>query len=71
MYAGNAYGDATLPQVPKTLREALEELQRSRAARDAFGPKVVEHYLQHGRLEQHAFDQCVTDWELLRNFERI
>jgi hypothetical protein len=32
---------------------------------------VVEHYLQHGRLEQQAFDQCVTDWELLRNFERI
>jgi glutamine synthetase len=40
-------------------------------ARDAFGPKVVEHYLQHGRLEQQAFDQSVTDWELLRNFERI
>ena len=50
---------------------ALAELERSRVARDAFGPKVVEHYLQHGRLEQQAFDQSVTDWELLRNFERI
>jgi hypothetical protein len=32
---------------------------------------VVDHYLQHGRLEQQAFDQSVTDWELIRNFERI
>ena len=71
MYVGNAYEDQTLPQVPKALREALGELERSRAARDVFGSKVVEHYLQHGRLEQQAFDQAVTDWELLRNFERI
>ena len=35
----------TLPQVPKTLREALAELERSEVARAAFGPKVVEHYL--------------------------
>ncbi len=37
-----------LPQVPKTLRDALGELEGSQAAREAFGPKVVEHYLQHG-----------------------
>jgi glutamine synthetase len=71
IYEGNAYEDATLSQVPQTLREALEELSRSRTAREAFGDKVVEHYLQHGRLEQQAFDQSVTDWELIRHFERI
>ena len=32
---------------------------------------MVEHYLHHGRLEQQAFDQAVTDWELIRHFERI
>jgi len=32
---------------------------------------VVEHYLRLGRLEQQAFDQVVTDWELMRHFERI
>ena len=32
---------------------------------------VVRHYLHHGRLEQQAFDQSVTDWELVRLFERI
>jgi glutamine synthetase len=71
LYEGNAYEDAGLPQVPKTLREALDELDRSSAARAALGSKVVEHYLHHGRLEQQAFDQAVTDWELIRHFERI
>ena len=70
-YDGNAYQDATLPQVPKTLREAIGELERSRVARAAFGDRVVDHYLHAARLEQQAFDQAVTDWELIRNFERI
>ena len=71
LYEGNAYADATLAQVPKTLREAIDELAGSKAARAAFGERVVEHYLHTARLEQTAFDQVVTDWELLRNFERI
>ncbi len=71
VYEGNAYEDATLPQVPKTLREAIGELERSKVARTAFGDRVVEHYLHAARLEQQAFDQAVTDWELFRNFERI
>jgi glutamine synthetase len=71
LYDGNAYEDGTLAQVPKTLREALDELDRSAMAREAFGARVVEHYLRHGRLEQQAFDQAVTDWELIRHFERI
>jgi glutamine synthetase len=71
LYEGNAYEDATLPQVPKTLREAIGELERSKVARAAFGERVVDHYLHAARLEQQAFDQAVTDWELIRNFERI
>ena len=71
LYEGNAYEDAALPQVPKTLREAIGELERSRVARLALGERVVEHYLHAARLEQQAFDQAVTDWELIRNFERI
>ncbi|HEX9125100.1 MAG TPA: glutamine synthetase family protein [Methylomirabilota bacterium] len=71
LYDGNAYDDPKLRQVPKTLREALDELERSKLAREAFGEGVVTHYLHHGRLEQQAFDQSVTDWELVRLFERI
>ncbi|HEU5322987.1 MAG TPA: glutamine synthetase family protein [Methylomirabilota bacterium] len=71
LYEGNAYEDATLPQVPGALREATAELERSKVARAAFGERVVEHYVHTARLEQEAFDRAVTDWELLRNFERI
>jgi glutamine synthetase len=71
LYEGNAYEDAALPQVPKTLREAMNTLARSGAVREAFGARVIEHYLHMARLEQEAFDRAVTDWELGRNFERI
>jgi glutamine synthetase len=71
LYDGNAYEDAALPQVPKTLREAIAELERSKVARTAFGERVVAHYVHAAKLEQQAFDQAVTDWELIRNFERI
>jgi glutamine synthetase len=71
LYEGNAYEDPALAQVPKTLREALDELEASQVARAALGPDAIEHYLHHGRLEQAAFDQAVTDWELIRHFERI
>ena len=71
LYEGNAYEDPKLGQVPKTFREAVDELERSKVAREAFGAKVVEHYLHLARLEQQAFDQVVTDWELMRLFERI
>ena len=70
-YEGNAYEDTTLAQVPKTLRDAIGELERSQVARAALGDRVIDHYLHAARLEQHAFDQAVTDWELIRHFERI
>jgi glutamine synthetase len=71
LYEGNAYEDASLPQVPKTLRQAVAALEQSKVAREAFGEPVVAHYLHTARLEQDAFDRAVTDWELMRNFERI
>jgi glutamine synthetase len=71
LYTGNAYEDAGLPQVPKTLREAIAALEGSAVARAALGERVLGHYLHTARLEQQAFDQAVTDWELMRNFERI
>jgi glutamine synthetase len=71
LYDGNAYEDRTLPQVPRTLGEAIRELEGSAVARAAFGEAVVEHYLHTARLEQQAFDRAVTDWELMRYAERI
>ena len=67
---GNAYL-ADKPSVPHTLRDAARLLSESRAARNAFGDDVVEHYLNNARVELAAFDAAVTDWERVRGFERL
>ena len=71
LYVGNAYEDASLPQVPRSLREAVAALEQSLTAREVFGDRVYEHYLHTAHRELEAFDQVVTNWELERNFERI
>jgi len=71
MFEGNAYESTSIPQVPRTLREAIAEFDQSKVARQAFGDRVVEHYVHAARLEQEAYDKAVTCWELMRNFERI
>jgi glutamine synthetase len=68
--AGNAYSDPG-PRVPSTLRDALEAWEKSQLARQAFGDDVVEHYANGARIELAAFDAAVTDWEMLRSFERL
>ena len=69
-YEGNVYEAENVPDGPKTLREALAALDSSKVMREALGDKVVEHYLHAGRWEQLEYDRRVTDWEVIRNFER-
>ena len=57
-------------EVPRTLRAALQALDESAVLRSALGDKVVEHYLHAGNWEQAEYDRRVTDWEVIRNFER-
>jgi glutamine synthetase len=52
------------------LREAIEALDGSTLAREAFGDDVVDHYLNYARTEQSLFDQTVTCYERERLFER-
>ena len=70
-YHGNAYVDATLKSLPKSLGEAAELLDSSKLARKAFGDAVVDFYAHTARLEAQAFNNAVTDWERTRYFERI
>ncbi|HUS24852.1 MAG TPA: glutamine synthetase family protein [Candidatus Binatia bacterium] len=70
-FSGDMYGASSLPEVPRSLREATDLFERSDFARKAFGPEVVEHYTHFFRTEQAAFDGAVTDWERQRYFERI
>lgn len=66
---GSAY-DAEGPRLPTSLREAVDLLDGSALARAAFGDRVVDHYVTSGRHEVEAFEAAVTDWEMVRNFER-
>ena len=67
---GDAYAGVQLPEVPKTLRDAIEALDTSRFMRATFSDAVVDHYVHTGRWEQAEYDRRVTDWELMRGFER-
>jgi len=69
-FAGNAYQSSAVPRVPGTLRDAIQQLERSQALRQAFGDGVIDHYLHAARHEQADYDRAVTDYELRRMFER-
>jgi glutamine synthetase len=70
-YAGNAYDAKDRRRIPSSLRDAIELLEGSQMAREAFGSDVVDHYLHYARMEQRTFDAAVTDWERFRGFERM
>jgi glutamine synthetase len=71
MFEGNAYEAKDVPRVPSSLHEAIETFRASTVAREAFGDFVFEHLLNTAEQEQIIFDnQVVTDWELVRYFER-
>jgi glutamine synthetase len=71
IYEGNAYVDAKLPSLPRSMRQAAELLHGSQFARRTLGDSVVDFYVHTARLEADAYDSAVTDWERMRYFERI
>ena len=57
--------------MPSSLHEAIAEMEKSEVMREAFGDFVFGHLVNMARQEQIIFDnQTVTDWELIRYFER-
>jgi glutamine synthetase len=69
-FSGDAYSSESIPHVPKTLREATAALANSEFMRAAFGADVVAHYVHTANWEQFEYDRRITDWELMRGFER-
>jgi glutamine synthetase len=69
-FAGDAYQERRLKDVPKTLRAATEALRDSAMLQGAFGADVVAHYVHTAEWEQFEYDRRVTDWELQRGLER-
>ncbi len=69
-YVGDAYLGKRLREVPKTLREATALMAKSKMLRAAFGDDVMDHYVHTAEWEQFEYDRRITDWELMRGFER-
>jgi glutamine synthetase len=69
-FSGDAYAVQKLPDVAKTLRDATVALDKSKMMRAAFGDEVIDHYVHTARWEQLEYDRRITDWELMRGFER-
>lgn len=82
---GNGYA-AERTRVATTLREARDVFHASEIARSVLGTgdprdplrpdvvvgdQVVDHYVNMADVELAAFDAAVTDWELVRGFERF
>ena len=73
MVEGNAY-EKKYPKtrsLPRTLTEASEWLEKSKAGRALFGDAFVEHYAASREWEDREFRRAITDWELARYFEII
>ena len=68
--AGNAY-TSDKPRVPGTMGAARERFHSSEVARAALGDDVVDHYANMADIELAAYNAAVTDWELVRGFERL
>jgi glutamine synthetase len=69
-FVGDAYGKEDLTNIPNTLRAATEALKNSQLLRETFGDVVVDHYVHTANWEQLEYDRRVTDWDLMRGFER-
>jgi glutamine synthetase len=69
-FSGDAYGRDELKDIPRTLRDAAATMNRSEMLREALGDKVVDHYVHTANWEQLEYDRRITDWELIRGFER-
>ncbi len=69
-FVGDAYGKDDLTNIPNTLRAATEALKNSQLLRETFGDVVVDHYVHTASWEQLEYDRRVTDWDLMRGFER-
>jgi glutamine synthetase len=67
---GNIYDREDIREVPRALRQAIAALDGSEILRAAFGDEVIEHYLHAARWEQSEYDRRVTDFDLMRYFER-
>jgi glutamine synthetase len=70
IFEGDVYTASKIKQIPRTLNEAIERMEKSHWVREVFGENVYYHYRHFFKTEQEKFDEVVTAWERNRYFER-
>ena len=55
--------EAGIGQLPESLNEAVNEMERSELVREALGDQVFEWFIRNKRLEWHDYRTRVTPWE--------
>lgn len=68
---GNGYRDTANGVLPATLHEATQQMKSSPIAKQLFGDKFVNHFVQTREWEWKQHLKAVTDWEYRRYFEII
>ena len=58
-------------ELPGTLGEALDELERDEVIRDALGDHIFEHYVDAKRAEWDEYRTQVSDWEVERYLDEF
>jgi glutamine synthetase len=72
LHEGNAWLNGDLATMSTSLHLSVDRFGGSDFARRALGDDVYQHLLLSARAEVTAFDSgCVTDWELVRYYERV
>jgi glutamine synthetase len=71
VFTGNAYEATDVDRVPWNIVDAINALEASDVAVQAFGADVHHHLVNTAKQEWLAFGQVVTDWERRRCFEQF
>lgn len=69
-FAGDLYQSQDAPEVPRTLGDAAQAAMGSEMLKAAFGADVVAHYHRAALWEIEEQNCVVSDWEVMRGFER-
>jgi glutamine synthetase len=69
-FVGNGYENTSVQRIPSNLLEAIQYWEQSAIALECFGHDVHHHILTSAKAEWAAYNQHVSDWELMRYFER-
>ncbi|MGE0065879.1 MAG: glutamine synthetase family protein [Solirubrobacterales bacterium] len=67
---GDGYA-ADLPPLPGSLADAIQALERSTIAAEAFDPSFLSHFLATRRWEYELHRKAVSDWERRRYLDRV